>query len=49
MGRSRVRLVDEKELLNKNKTISTKMRIYLMTWLKNELLLGNKLAFKRGI
>ena len=49
MGRSRVGLVDEKELLNKNKTKSTKIRIYLMTGLKNELLLGNKLAFKRGI
>ena len=49
MGRSRVRLVDEKELLNKNRTKSTKMRIYLMLGLKNELLLGNKLAFKIGI
>ena len=41
MGISRVRLVDEKELLNKNKNKSTKMRIYLkittvkMTFLKN--------------
>ena len=37
MGRSRVRLVDEKELLNKNKTKSTKIRIYLMNVLKKEL------------
>ena len=33
MGRSRTRLVDEKELLNENKMKSTKMMIYKMTGL----------------
>ena len=34
MGRSRKRLVDEKELLNKNKIGSTKLMIFSMTGLK---------------
>ena len=37
MGRSRKRLVDEKELLNKNKIISKKLMIFLMTGPKERL------------
>ena len=34
MGRSRKRLVDEKELLDKNKIRSTKLMLFLMSGLK---------------